>query len=207
MQERIEGGAAAGCGGNGLRGACLVGAVTLLLGGVCLADAFVVPSLFGSVAAAVVVAARVLCAARSASAKEAVFWTCIAFSWIAVASSMLHAPLVGVRLLQWVVVSLVVSSAVWRLSTKPVASSSEPAPMWSWFLVAGVVAEIAVLFGLTAPPLARIAATVAIELMMIGVVTLLQAARAPRDDFLPHARLSGTANLSAAMVKLDTGIT
>jgi hypothetical protein len=209
MQERIEVAAGAMCGGGALPGACLAGAVTLLLGGVCLADAFVVPSLFGSVAAAVVVAERMLCAARSSSAKEAAFWTCIAFGWIAVASCMLHAPLVSVRLLQWLVVVLVVSSAVCRLSTRPVASTSEPAPMWIWFVVAGVAAELAVLFGVTVAPLARIAAAVAIELMMIGVVTLLQAARAPRDDFVPHAasRSSGTANLSAAMVKLDTGIT
>jgi hypothetical protein len=197
------------CGSGVLPGACLAGAVTLLLGGVCLADAFVVPGLFGPVAAAVVAADRMLCAARSSSAKEAAFWTCIAFGWIAVALCMLHAPLVSVRLLQWLVVLLVVSSAVCALSTRPVASTSEPAPMWIWFVVAGVVAELAVLFAMTAAPLARIAVAVAIELMMVGVVTLLQGTRVPRDDLVPHAapRLGGTANLSAAMVKLDTGVT
>jgi hypothetical protein len=209
MQERIDVAARAMCGRGVLPGACLAGAVTLLLGGVCLADAFVVPGLFGPVAAAVVAADRMLCATRSSSAKEAAFWTCIAFGWIAVALCMLHAPLVSVRLLQWLVVLLVVSSAVCTLSTRPVASTSEPAPMWIWFVVAGVVAELAVLFAMTAAPLARIAVAVAIELMMIGVVTLLQGTRVPRDDLVPHAasRLGGTANLSAAMVKLDTGVT
>jgi hypothetical protein len=209
MQERIDVAARAMCGSGVLPGACLAGAVTLLLGGVCLADAFVVPGLFGPVAAAVVAADRMLCATRSSSVKEAAFWTCIAFGWIAVALCMLHAPLVSVGLLQWLVVLLVVSSAVCRLSTRPVASTSEPAPMWIWFVVAGVVAELAVLFAMTAAPLARIAAAVAIELMMIGVVTLLQGTRVPRDDLVPHAasRLGGTANLSAAMVKLDTGVT
>ena len=209
MRKRIDVAARAVSGGGALPGECLAGAVTLLLGGVCLADAFVVPGLFGAIAAAVVVAERMLCAARSSSAKEAAFWTCIAFGWIAVASCMLHAPLVSVRLLQWLVVLLVVSSAVCRLSTRPVASTSEPAPMWIWFVVAGVAAELAVLFGMTAAPLARISMAVAIELMMIGVVTLLQAVRSPRDDFVPHvaSRLGGTADLSAATVKLDTGIT
>jgi hypothetical protein len=200
MQECRDGAARAMCGGGALPGACLAGAVTLLLGGVCLAYAFVVPGLFGPVAAAVVAAERMLCAARSSSPKEAAFWTCIAFGWIAVASCMLHAPLVSVRLLQWLVVLLVVSSAVCRLSTGPVAP--EPAPISVWFVVAGVAAELAVLLGVTAAPLA-------IELVMIGVVTLLQAARAPRDDFVSHAasRLSGSANLSAAIIKLDREIT
>jgi hypothetical protein len=209
MQERIDVAARAMCGSGVLPGACLAGAVTLLLGGVCLADAFVVPGLFGPVAAAVVAADRMLCATRSSSAKEAAFWTCIAFGWIAVALCMLHAPLVSVRLLQWLIVLLVVSSAVCTLSTRAVASASEPVPMWIRLVVAGgVVAELAVLFAVTAAPLARIAAAVAIELMMIGVVTLLEATRAPRDDLAPHAasRLSGTANLSAVMVKLDTGV-
>jgi hypothetical protein len=101
--------------GGGLPGRRLAGAAILLLGGVCLADAFVIPGLFGPVAAAVVVAERLLCAARSSSAKVAAFWACIAFGWFAVASCMLLAPLVSVRL-QWLVVLLVVSSALCRLS-------------------------------------------------------------------------------------------
>ena len=75
-------------------------------------------------------------------------------------------------------------------------------------VAAAVVAQLAALFGVTAAPLARIAGVVAIELMMIGVARLLQAARSPRDDGVPHppARFSTTANLTESMIKLDAGI-
>jgi len=206
MQERLHVAARATGGGRGLLGRCLAGAAMLLLGGVCLADAFVIPGLFGPVAAAVVVAERLLCAARSSSAKVAAFWTCIACGWIAVASCMLLAPLVSGRL-QWLVVLLVVSSALCRLSLRVVASTSERVPM-TIVVAAAVVAQLAALFGVTAAPLARIAAVVAIELMTIGVARLLRVARSPRDEGVPHppARFSTTANLTESMIKLDTGI-
>jgi hypothetical protein len=210
MQDRFDVATRAMCGAGALPGACLAGVVTLLLGGVCLADAFVVPGLFGPVAAAVVAAERLLCAARSSSTRAAAVWTCVAFGWIAVASCMLHTPLVSVRLLQWLVVLLIVSSAVWRLWTRLVASTSESAPVAIWVIAAGVVAQLAMLFGATAAPLVRVAAAVAIELVLIGVVRLLQAGRSRRDapDSVAHAasRLGATANLTAGMTELETGI-
>ena len=94
MREHSDVATRALCGAGAVSGACLAGVVTLLLGGACLAYAFVVPGLFGAVAAAVVAAERLLCAARSSTTKAAVIWTCVAFGWIVVASSTLYAPLV-----------------------------------------------------------------------------------------------------------------
>jgi hypothetical protein len=209
MRERFDVATRALCGAGALPGACLAGVVTLLLGGVCWAYAFVVPGLFGPVAAAVVAAERLLCAARSSSTRAAAVWTCVAFGWIAVTACMLHAPLVSVRLLQWLVVLLVVSSAVCRLRTKLVASPSESVPVSIWFVAAGVMAQLATLFGATPAPLARVAAAVAIELVLIGVVRLLQAARSRRDspDSVAHtvSPLGATAKLTAGMIKLETG--
>jgi hypothetical protein len=184
--------------------------VTLLLGGACLAYAFVVPGLFGAVAAAVVAAERLLCASRSATIKAAITWTCVAFGWIAVASSMLHAPLVSVRLLQWLVVLLIVSSVVGRLWTRLAASSLEWAPSGICVACVGVVAQLATLFGATAAPLARVAAVVAIELIAIGVVRLLQAGRHRHEagDSVTHAvpRPSATANGTPGTIELETAI-
>jgi len=165
-------------------------------------NAFVVPGLFGAVAAAVVAAERLLCAARSSSTRAAALWTCIGFGWIAVASCMLHAPLVSVSVLQWLVVLLVVSSAVCRLWTRLAASGSEWVPAALWVAAAGVVAQLATLVGATAAPLARVAAVVAIELVLIGLVRLLQAGGSRHDthDALMRAapRLGATANLTAS---------
>ena len=210
MREHFDVATRALCGAGAIPGACLAGVVTLLLGGACLAYAFVVPGLFGPVAAAVVAAERLLCAARSSSTKAAAVWICVAFGWIVVASCMLHAPLVSVRLLPWLVVLLVVSSAVYRLWTRLAASSSEWAPSALWVAAAGVVAQLATLFGATAAPLARVAAVVAIELVVIGVVRLLQAGRyrhGAHDPVTPTApRLVAPANLTAGMIELETGV-
>src|ERR1700704_2551271 len=100
-RERFDAAMPSLCGTGTLPGACLAGVMTLLLGGVCWADAFIVPGLFGPVAAAVVAADRLLCATRTSSNRAAALWTCIAFGWIAVASWMLHAPSAGASLLQW----------------------------------------------------------------------------------------------------------
>lgn len=208
MRGRFDVATRALCGALVLPGACLAGVVTLLLGGVCWANAFIVPGLFGSVAAVVVAAERLLCAARSSSTRAAAVWTGVAFGWIAVAACMLHAPLISARELRWLVALLVVSSFVYRLWTRLKASASEPAPATIW--LAAVVAQLATLFGVTAAPLAPVAAAVAIELVLIGVVRLLEAGshRDARACVANEAsRLGATANLDASMIKLETGIT
>src|SRR4030081_95303 len=75
MREHSDVATRAPCGACAVSGACLAGGVSLLLGGTCLAYAFVVPGLFGAVGAAVVAAERLLCAARSSTTKAAVTWT------------------------------------------------------------------------------------------------------------------------------------
>jgi len=210
MQEHFDVSTRAACGAGAISGACLAGVVTLLLGGACLAYAFVVPGLFGAVAAAVVAAERLLCAARSSTTKAAVTWTCVAFGWIVIASAMLHAPLVSVHLLQWLVVLLVVSSVAGRLWTRLAASSLEWAPSGICVACVGVVAQLATLFGATAAPLARVAAVVAIELIVIGVVRLLQAGRYRHeaDDSLRPSvpRLGATANVVPGTIETETAI-
>ena len=210
MREHSDVATRALCGAGAVSGACLAGVVTLLLGGACLAYAFVVPGLFGAVGAAVVAAERLLCAARSSTIKAAVTWTCVALGWIVVASSTLHAPLVGVRLLQWLVVLLVVSSVAARLWARLAAARLEWAPSRLWVACMGAVAQIATLFGATAAPLARVAAVVAIELIVIGVVRLLQVGRYRHEagGSEAHAvpRLSATANVTPGTIELETAI-
>jgi hypothetical protein len=209
MREHSDVATRALCGAGAVSGACLAGVVTLLLGGACLAYAFVVPGLFGAVAAAVVAAERLLCAARSSTTKAAVMWTCVAFGWIVVASSMLHAPLISVRL-PWLVVLLVVSSVAGRLWTRLAAPSLEWAPSGLWVSCVGAVAQLATLFGATAAPLARVAAVVAIELIVIGVVRLLQVGRYRHEagNSVAHAvpRLSATANVTPGTIELEAAI-
>ena len=108
--EGLDGATEAICGPGSVPGACLAGIATLLLGAVCLADAFVAPGLFGPLAAAVIAAERLLCAVRSSSTRVAVAWTGIALCWFAVAACMVHTPLVSPRLLQWLLVSVIASS-------------------------------------------------------------------------------------------------
>jgi hypothetical protein len=208
VRERFDVATRALCGTLALPGACLAGAVTLLLGGVCWANAFVVPGLFGPVAAAVVAAERLLCAARSSSTSSAAVWTGVALGWIAVAACMLHAPLLSVRGLTWLVALLALSSMVYRLWTRLEALASEPAPAAIW--AAAVVAQLATLFGVTAAaPLAPVAAAVAIELVLIGVVRLLHAGSrrdAPASVANEASRLGATANLDVGMIKIETGI-
>jgi hypothetical protein len=193
------------CGAGSATGACLAGIVTLILGTVCLADAFVVPGLFGPVAATVIATERFLCAARSSSSRTAIVWTGIAIGWIAVAACMLHTPSLSGSLLQWLVILPIVASAACRA-----VSMAESPPAAIWVIAAGIVAQLAMLFGAAAAPLARVAAAVAIELVLIGLVRLLQTARlhlAESESMVPPAqRVSTTANLSAAMSELQPGI-
>ena len=58
MREHVDVATRALCGAGAISGACLAGAVTLLLGGACLAYALVAPGLFGAICAAVVGAER-----------------------------------------------------------------------------------------------------------------------------------------------------
>ena len=210
MQERFDVATRAICGPESGAGACLAGVATLLLGGVCLADAFVVPGLFGPLAASVLAAERLLCAARSSSTRAAAVWTGIAFGWIAVASCMLHAPLVSVGLLQWLVVLIIASSAISRVWTRLVASPTEHLAISFGFVAAAVVAQLAMLFGGTAAPLARVAAVAAMELVLIGVIRLLQthgSGRKPRLSTLPATESFGAAaNPGAGTIKLNTGV-
>jgi hypothetical protein len=187
-------------------GACLAGIVTVLLGGVCLADAFVVPCLFGPMAAVVIASDRLLCAARSSATGAAAVWTGVAFGWIAVASCMLHTPLISVSSLQWLVVIVIGSSAVCRLWARLVVSASEltPGKIAAVCVTAvGVAAELATLFGAAGAPLARVAAAIAIELVLIGTLRLVQVRRSRRDpgDSVPRATLpaSVTAAFPAQM--------
>jgi hypothetical protein len=202
-QERFDVATHAICGPGSDRCACLAGMATLLLGAICLADAFVAPGLFGPLAASVLAAERLLCAVRSSSTRTAVVWIGIALGWMAVASCMLHTPLVSIRLLQWLVVLIVASSAVCRLWTSSPASAAVRAP--SAIGVVAVLAQLATLFGGTGAPLARVAAAVAIELVLIGVVRLLEAGASRRGGHVSVAP-AAPANLGARAINLDTGV-
>jgi hypothetical protein len=190
-------------------GACLAGVVTLLLGGVCLAGAFVVPCLFGPVAAAVIAAERLLCAARSYSTRLAAVWTVVAGGWIALASWMLHTPSVSAPSLQWLILLLIGSSTVCRLWARWGASPSESPPVAIWVVAAAVVAQLATVFGVTMAPLSRVAAAVAIELVLIGILRLLQADRSRRDAHSMEraaAQENAVASLAKGMLKLAPGL-
>jgi len=186
---------------------------TLLLGAVCLADAFVAPGLFGPLAAAVLAAERLLCAMRSSSTRVAVVWTGIAFGWIAVASFLAHTPLVGIHVLQWQLVSIIALSAMGRLWTGLAAPSFESARRSSGSVGVGlvavvVIAQLATLFGGTSAPLARVAAAVALELVLIGVVRLLEARGPYRGVFASPTgpEFGAPPSLPPGAIKLDTGI-
>ena len=204
--EGLDGATEAICGPGSVPGACLAGIATLLLGAVCLADAFVAPGLFGPLAAAVIAAERLLCAVRSSSTRVAVAWTGIALCWFAVAACMVHTPLVSPRLLQWLLVSVIASSAMCRLWTATSASSSRSAAGSIGLTAVGVLAQLAALFGGAVPSLARVAAAVAIELVLIGVLGLLGARRVRRGVRAsataahPHA----SANSRGRAMELDT---
>lgn len=182
-------------------GACFAGMATLLLGAACVADAFTIPGLFGPMAAAVVAAERLLCAANSSSARAAV-WTCVAFGWIAVASCMLHAPLVSASLLSCLVGLLIVSSTVCRIWTRMAAPPSDWATSAPW-VCAGVVTQFAMLFGTTAASPVRIAAAVAMELVLIGVIRVLDAV-APRRRSVASAA-NAPSRAGAGTIQLETG--
>jgi hypothetical protein len=187
--------------------ACIAGVATLLLGCVCMADAFVVPGLFGPVAAAVVATERLLCAARASSARAAGAWTAIAIGWIAVASCMLHVPWVGARALPWAVALLVVSGIALRWRARRPASDTATVAMW--VAAVGAASQLAILYaplfrallGAPAAPLVQIAAAASVELVLIGLVRLLDAAclrsamQASVGRLLPHAPAVATAEI------------
>ena len=179
MHEQVKVVTHAVCGAGSVPGRCLAGFATLLIGVACLAGASIVAGLFGPVAASVIAAERLLCAARSHSAKAAAGWTGIAFGWVAAASCMVHAPWGGVLPLQWLVVTIVVLSALFRVWTVLAASTSQRSASYS-LIAAGVVSQLATLFVGTAAPLSRVAAVAAIELVLIGTIRLLQAG-SPRE--------------------------
>jgi hypothetical protein len=179
MHEQVDVVAHTVCGTGSVPGRCLAALATLSIGVACLAGASIVAGLFGPVAAAVIAAERLLCAARSHSAKAATGWTGIAFGWVAAASCMVHAPWAGVLPLQWLVVTIVVLSALFRVRTVVGASALQRSATYS-LIAAGVVSQLATLFVGTAGPLSRVAAVAAIELVLIGSVRLLEA-RSPRD--------------------------
>lgn len=193
------------CGAGVMPGACVAGIVTLSLGVICAVDAFVVPGLFGPVAAVVVAAERLLCAARSASGRSATVWTGVAFAWLAVASAMLHTPMVSGQLLQWLVVLPIAASAACRLGS---LSGSRAAVLW--VVAAGVTAQLAMLFGAASAPLARVAAAAAFELVLIGVVRLLHSARPASEAYKSGAGsaqiFSATPNRAAGINELDPGL-
>jgi hypothetical protein len=210
MRARLDVAVHALFGACAVPGECLAVAATLLLGAVCLAGAFVVPCLFGPVAAAVIATERLLCAARTSSTNAALVWAGVACGWIAAAAYMLHTPWVSLAWLQWVVVLLIASSAVCRLWATLEASSSESAPAAIWVIGSGVVVQAVMLFHATSAPFSRVAAAVAIELVLIGVLRLLQAARSRRDAHdsarLAAAHASARAAFSAGMSRLQTRI-
>ena len=205
MSERVVDAMHRACGAGVAPGACLAAIATLLLGVICVVDAVLLPSLFGPVAAAVVAAERLLCAARSSSREAAMIWTGIAFAWIAVAWAMLHTPMVSGPVLQWLVVVPIAASTACRLGSM---SRSRTAVVW--LIAAGVMAQLAMLFGAASPPLFRVAAVVAFELVLIGVVSLLQAAR-PQTSVqkagLEAARVFGAPTDHTAQIsKLESGL-
>lgn len=205
MQERLSDAVRGLCGAGVMPGACVAGIVTLSLGVICAVDAFVVPGLFGPVAAAVVAAERLLCAARSASGRSATVWTGIAFAWLGVTCAMLHTPMVSGQLLQWLVVLPIAASAACRLGS---LSGSRTAVVC--VIAAGVTAQLAMLFGADAAPLARVAAAAAFELVLIGVVRLLQSARptsvAQQLGAGPGQVFGATPNRAAGINELDPGL-
>jgi hypothetical protein len=177
----------------GATSACLAGSLSLLLAGVCFADGMEVPSLFGSVAAAVIACERFLCAARSCPIKG-MAWTAIAFGWIALGVLLLHAPSIKADVLPWLVVLLIASSAACRI----VRGSSAQAGVGTcamWIIAAGVSLQLAMiqsaaLFGVAPTMVARVAAVAAIELALIGVLSLFQAGAAAMRTHLQDAVLA-----------------
>jgi hypothetical protein len=156
-------------------GKCLVSVMTVLLGAAFVADAFVVPCLFGGVAAVVIACERVLCATRASSFRAGAAWTVIALGWVALAACMLHTPLMIVGALRWLLVLLIASSALCRLWLSPATAVFQA---WEIGLIGvAIVVQLAMLFG-SAPSLSRVAASIGIELALIGTVGLLRAADA-----------------------------
>lgn len=154
--------------------ACISGALTLFLGGVCLADALVAPGLFGPIAAAVVAAERLLCAARSPSPRIAVAWTGIALAWIAVAACTMHTLWMATQTLQMLVALAIAAGALARLWAD--ASTLERRAAATWVIAIGVACQLGILFGTSAAPIVRVAAAAAIELALAGLVRLVDAA-------------------------------
>jgi hypothetical protein len=206
-QERLEGATEAICGPGSVPGACLAGMATLLLGAVCLADAFVAPGLFGPLAAAVIAAERLLCAVRSSSTRTAMAWTGIALCWLALATCMVHTPLISMRLLQWLLVAIIASSTMCRLWTRIAAPSPRSAIGSIGLIAVSILAQLAMLFGGTASSFARVAAAAAIELVLIGALRLLEARRLPLDVSAPSTGpdFRAPANLSRRVIEPDTG--
>jgi hypothetical protein len=209
MRERVEVAARRVFDACSVPGKCLVGTLTLLLGAICLAEALVVPSLFGPVAATVIACERLLCAARSSSTRAAAVWTGVAFGWVVVASSMVHSPLVTVSALRWLLVLLIASSTLCRLRVSLTLSASGSAPAGIWLLAAGISIQLATLFGATVAPPSRVAAAAALELVLIGSLSLLRAAnehlaahRVVRSD----PRASARERLVATMIELESKI-
>jgi hypothetical protein len=108
--------------------------------------------------------------------------------------------------LQWLLVSIIASSAMCRLWAGTAASSSRSAANSIGLTAVGVFAQLAVLFGGAVPSLARVAAAVAIELVLIGVLGLLGARRVRRgvSGSSATAHLHASAKLRARAMELDT---
>ena len=205
MSERIVDAMRRACGAGVAPGACLAAIATLLLGVVCMVDALLVPGLFGPVAAVVVAAERLLCAARSSSRAAALIWSGIAFAWIAVAWAMLHTPMVSGPLLQWLVVAPIAANTACRLGSMPPSRTAVV-----WLIAAGFMAQLAMLFGAGSPPLFRVAAVAALELALTGVIGLLQVAR-PQTNAqkagVEAGRVFGApTNPTARMSELESGL-
>jgi hypothetical protein len=179
---------------RGVLGACgitarwFVGALTLVLGVACLTNAFVVPSLFGPVTAAVIACERLLCAARSTSARAGGVWSVVALGWVLVAACMLHAPVVSLASLRWLVVLLIAASALCRLWVHVASPRSVSASAGMWLLAIVIPVQLTMLFDGLSAPISRVAAAVAIELALIGVLSPLQAATSGRTTSHPPPR-------------------
>ena len=149
----------------------LVGALTVALGAFGAFAAFAVPLLFGPMAAAVIATERLLRAARTRDGWLIASWLAIALGWIALATSMLHAPLLSyVRLEAGLIVLVLASGACWAWSR-----AGEGTNRYVDILPVAVGSAVALglLYGGGDMTMARIAAAVSVALALVGVEWVL----------------------------------
>jgi hypothetical protein len=172
---------------------CIVGTMLLLLSLACLADARVVPRLFGAVAAIVIGCERSLCAARSLRRGAVAAWIGVACAWLALASCMLHSFAISAASLRGILIVIIAASALCRFWIDADRPSSGREGASRWLVAAGVSIQVAILFAAALPALAGIASAIAVELALIGSLGLVPAAAEFRDLRRVHQRVGAGA--------------